>query len=161
MFQRKSLPFIFWVKEYLEDGDRHLTSVNNRLQKCTVSIKMMMMMMMIIIIIIIATIIIMTQRWRNLASFNRTTIRYGMTSNATKHLDDFIRPKGLALAGRCVSGHWKYQFMPITDANQLTLFRKIIGVKCKKSTKHTYTVWEASQFLIGTARQYKQVASGL
>jgi hypothetical protein len=39
-----------------------------------------------------------------------------------------------------VSGHWENQSMPITKANQLMLFRKIIGVKCKNSTKHTYIV---------------------
>ena len=63
-----------------------------------------------------------------------------MTSNVIQHLQDFIRPRGLAVAGDCVSGHWENRPMPIKKVNQLMLFRKIIGVKCKHSTKHTYTV---------------------
>ena len=38
MFQRKSLPFIFWVKEYLENGGRNLRNINNCLQNYTVSL---------------------------------------------------------------------------------------------------------------------------
>ena len=34
-----------------------------------------------------------------------TTIHQGMTSNATQHLEDFVRPSGLAVAGNCVSSH--------------------------------------------------------
>jgi hypothetical protein len=67
-----------------------------------------------------------------------TTIRHGMTSSANQHLEDFIRPSGLAVAGNCVSGYWENQPMHITKANQLLLLRKIIRVKCKNRTKHTY-----------------------